>query len=499
MTYDRYSLDAILRHAVALGASDVHVVSGVEPRFRIDGQLRGLPDFPARYTIAELRETLQALFSDEQRAEYDRDFELDMSYTLAGVGRFRLNVYRSLDGIAAAFRPIADTSPSIADLGVPDIVEQMARAPRGLVLVTGPTGSGKSTTLTAMVDLINTERDCHIITVEDPIEFVHASKRALVTQREVGADTRSFAEALRRILRQDPDVILIGELRDLETIRIALTAAETGQLVLATLHTQGAAKTLDRIVDAFPASQQAQIKSQLASTLRGVISQTLLPRASGRGRVLATEVLVQTPAVSNLIHEGQVQQLYSAMQTGSAQGMHTMDQSLRGLVERGLVSQSDARALLEDSKALDNLVVYGPGFDSEDWSEPGLPPAISPATVDRPGFSDRDRDGDVPRRELQTAPLPLSRRSGAHSHLSDEFSAPPVPRPLSSGTPLLASDDFGGGGLPSMAAGGFPGAAAESTEADLLARLASRHGEGQAGEGQSFVELPGVGFPPSKE
>lgn len=454
MPYTRQSLDDILRLSVQVGASDVHLASGVEPRFRRDGRLVPIPEFSAEYALDELRSTLHSIMTDEQKATYDRDYELDLSYTLAGAGRFRVNVYRALDGIAAAFRLISDIAPSFASLGIPAIAADLARAPRGLVLVTGPTGSGKSTTLTAMVDLINSERDCHIITVEDPIEFLHTSKRALVTQREVGTDTRSFGEALRRILRQDPDVILVGELRDLETIQVALTAAETGQLVLATLHTQGAAKTINRIVDAFPAHQHSQVKSQLASTLKGVISQTLLRRAQGSGRVLATEVMVQTPAVLNLIREGEVQQLYSVMQTGSAQGMHTMDQSLRALVEHGVVSQREAQALLEDPRALDNVVVRVNDFDVDEWFQADGPQISEPDSVSFDAIVSTDRGATGPVRTPEFSPV-VAPVAPAVSHAAE-----PV-------VPVL-----GAGQLSSF--GGFPAPVTPQTSAQVF-------GEQQAG------------------
>ena len=274
-------------------------------------------------------------------------------------------------GIAAAFRPIPDTVRPLESMGLPPVIRKLGMLPRGLVLVTGPTGSGKSTTLAGMIDAINTDRSVHVVTVEDPIEFVHVNKRALINQREVGTDTHSFQEALRRVLRQDPDVILIGELRDLETMEVAMTAAETGHLVFGTLHTQGAANSINRIVDAFPAHQQNQVRTQLADTLQGVVSQTLLKHASGSGRVAATEIMVRTPAVANLIREGQVSQLYSAMQTGSSYGMHTLDQELKRLVSEGTISINEALRVVVDPSTLEGVMApNNAGRNLDQWAQP---------------------------------------------------------------------------------------------------------------------------------
>lgn len=362
-------LDEILTVAAGHRASDVHVTAGQPARIRVDGDLIAMPEFADPLSAAWLETALFEIMSPAQRSEFTSHHEVDFSHEVRGTGRFRVNTFRQLGQVAAAFRLVEERAASLTELGVPPIARELALKPRGLVLVTGPTGSGKSTTLTAMVDIINSEVPAHVITIEDPIEFIHRSKVALVHQREIGSDTESFAEALRRVLRQDPDVILIGELRDPESIAIALSAAETGQLVLATLHTQGAAKTINRIVDAFPAHQQSQVRSQLGDTLQGVISQTLLPLAQSDGRVVATEVLVQTPAVANLIREGQVQQLYSAMQAGSGVGMRTMDQSLRELVEEGIVSHNVARSYLLDPHTLDGVRVKARDLDAGDWLE----------------------------------------------------------------------------------------------------------------------------------
>lgn len=367
MTSESVGIDRLLFEANAARASDVHLSADESPRMRVDGALLEIPGFREPLSAAWVETSMLAIMTPRQRTEFGDESEVDLSHDVPGVGRFRVNAFRQLGNVAAAFRLIPETAASLEELGVPSVARDLALRPRGLVLVTGPTGSGKSTTLTAMVDVINNEVPAHIITIEDPIEYIHRGNRALIHQREIGTDTASFSEALRRVLRQDPDVILIGELRDPESISVALSAAETGQLVLATLHTQGAAKSINRIVDAFPAHQQSQVRSQLGDSLQGVISQTLLPLAQSNGRVLATEVLVQTPAVANLIREGQVQQLYTAMQSGSALGMHTMDQSLRELVESGQVAQQVAQSFLVDSHTLDGVRVRPRDLDAEAW------------------------------------------------------------------------------------------------------------------------------------
>lgn len=372
-------LDAILRSSAAAGASDTHFSADGPALQRLDGSLAPVAGYPGPIPAAVLLDELLAMMGPSHREDYRSTGEVDLSYTVTGVGRFRVNVFRQLGQVAAAFRLIASRAFTLDELGAPTIARELALRPRGLVLVTGPTGSGKSTTLTAMIDIINETKHDHIVTVEDPIEFVHTSKRSLVHQREVGADTRSFAEALRRVLRQDPDVILIGELRDPESISTALTAAETGHLVLSTLHTQGAAKSINRIVDAFPAHQQNQVRSQLGDTLQGVISQTLLPKAQGGGRVIATEVLVSTPAVANLIRENQISQLYNAMQAGEGHGMHTLDQSLKRLVEEGEVAAATARHYLTDDHTLDDVRVRPRDYDAEAWLAAGSAPGVAAA------------------------------------------------------------------------------------------------------------------------
>ena len=361
-------LTQLLGVAARQGASDVHLTASAIPLMRIDGDLVPVPGYQEPITRDWAESATLGLMSDAQRAEFATRHEVDLAHAAPGIGRFRVNVFRQLGDIAMALRFIPDRVFTLEELGAPAIAKDLALRPRGLVLLTGPTGSGKSTTLTAMVDLINNTRPVHVVTIEDPIEFHHESKRALIHQREVGSDTASFAEALRRVLRQDPDVILVGELRDPESISTALSAAETGHLVLSTLHTQGAAKSINRIVDVFSADKQHQIRTQLGDTLQGIISQTLLPRAQSEGRTIATEVLVNTPAVANLIREGQVSQLYSTMQAGQSVGMHTLDQDLRRLVGAGVIAPAVARTFASDPKSLDGVHVRPSDLDAESWS-----------------------------------------------------------------------------------------------------------------------------------
>ncbi len=362
------TLTELLRIGARAGASDVHITAEAPPLMRVDGDLVGIPGHPEPLVDAWVREAAFGLMNTGQRAEFERHHEVDLAHAAEGIGRFRVNVFRQLGALAMALRFIPDRVFTLEQLGAPAIAHDLALRARGLVLLTGPTGSGKSTTLTAMVDIINSTRPVHIVTIEDPIEFHHTSRRALIHQREVGSDTNSFAEALRRVLRQDPDVILVGELRDPESISTALSAAETGHLVLSTLHTQGAAKAVNRIVDVFPSDQQHQIRAQLGDTLQGVISQTLLPRAQTNGRTIATEVLINTPAVANLIREGQVAQLYTAMQAGASDGMHTLDQDLRRLVGEGVIAAHVARTFAADPASLDGVHVRPADLDAESWS-----------------------------------------------------------------------------------------------------------------------------------
>ncbi|MDN5346858.1 MAG: twitching motility protein PilT [Clostridia bacterium] len=325
----------ILQAAAAKGASDVHLTVGLPPVFRYLGELLPQENWPPLQTA--VTEELARQLLGERWPEFATQGELDFAYSLSGIGRFRVNVFRQRGSVAAAIRLIPARVPSLEELGLPPVVGELADQPHGLVLVTGPTGSGKTTTLAAMIDRINHQRSCHIITLEDPIEYLHQHKKSMVNQREIGSDSPSFASALRAALRQDPDVILVGEMRDLETVATAITAAETGHLVLTTLHTSSAVQSVDRIIDVFPPHQQGQIRIQLADTLAGVITQQLLPRADGKGRVAAVEVLIATPAVRNLIREGKTHQIVSAMQTGGRFGMQTMEMSLKQLSARGII------------------------------------------------------------------------------------------------------------------------------------------------------------------
>ncbi|WP_369052269.1 type IV pilus twitching motility protein PilT [Kineococcus terrestris] len=321
----------VLVAALAAGASDIHLTSGAAPTVRLSGELSPLEGF-GKLAANDLQQMVYAVLTQKQREQFEANLELDFAYQVPGHSRFRVNVYRQRESVGAAFRRIPFEIKPLEDLGVPPVVGSFASMQRGFVLVTGPTGSGKSTTLASIVDLANRTRKDHIMTVEDPIEFLHRHKGCLINQREVGEDTKSFANALKSVLRQDPDIILVGEMRDLETISVALTAAETGHLVFGTLHTQDAAQTIDRVIDVFPPHQQQQIRVQLAGAIQGVVCQTLCKRADGRGRVVATEVMVATPAIRNLIREGKTHQIASAMQAGAQHGMHTLDQHLADLV-----------------------------------------------------------------------------------------------------------------------------------------------------------------------
>ncbi|MDD5008691.1 MAG: type IV pilus twitching motility protein PilT [Syntrophorhabdaceae bacterium] len=322
-------------------ASDLHLIDGIPPAIRINGELTYLNEDVTYHK--DMREFFDEIVVDQVKKErFRRDQELDFSYELENVARFRINVYHQKGTIAFSVRHVPLTIPRLEDLSLPVILKELTRKPNGLVLVTGPTGSGKSTTLAAMVELINEERSLHIITVEDPIEYVYTARKSILSQREVGDDTKSFSLALRHVLRQDPDVILIGEMRDLETMQAAITAAETGHLVFSTLHTTSAAQTIDRIVDVFPPHQQAQIRSQLSITLQAVITQKLLRRANTKGRVPATEILMATPALRNLIREAKGYQLYGQIEMGKEYGMHTMEQNLSELLKKGIIMREDA-------------------------------------------------------------------------------------------------------------------------------------------------------------
>ena len=341
MTAVVHSIDSLLESTVACGASDLHVTVGAPPSVRVRGELRPLGDFEP-FDPETIRTLVYRILTTEQQKRLELDRQLDLSYGVPGLARFRINVFLQRESFAAVFRVIPDKLKTLEELGLPGGLNELTRLPRGLVLVTGPTGSGKSTTLAAMIDEINRTRPDHIITIEDPIEFLHRHKRCVVNQREIGTDATSFASALRAALRQDPDVILLGEMRDLETIGTALTAAETGHLVFGTLHTQSAASTIDRMIDVFPGEQQDQIRAQIAGSLQGVITQTLLPTANGVGRAAALEIMIPDDAIRNLIRQAKVEQIYTYMQTGSRSGMQTLEQSLAALIADGTVTLETA-------------------------------------------------------------------------------------------------------------------------------------------------------------
>jgi len=327
-------------------ASDLHITEKEPPILRVDGKLHRttLPVLDKE----SLKKMIYGILTNPQKEIFERDLELDFSLALPSVDRFRVNLHIQRGSVEAAFRRVPLAIPTVHELGLPPIVTEMARKPNGLVLVTGPTGVGKTTTLATMIDLINNEKECLIVCIEDPIEFIHSNKKSIIKQREVYSDTRSFAESLRHTLRQDPNVIVVGEMRDLETISTTLTAAETGHLVLATLHTPDAPQTIQRIIDVFPPYQQQQVKLQLADCLQGVISQLLLPKASGHGRILATEVMIATPGIRNLVREQEIEQIPTLMQTGSQYGMKTMDKSLKELFQQGLISLDDAMSKVKN-------------------------------------------------------------------------------------------------------------------------------------------------------
>jgi twitching motility protein PilT len=360
-----YDFADILVAVVQRGASDLHITPGVAPMIRIRGSLVPLEGYP-RMTPTDTREIVYSILNNSQRQRLETDMQLDFSYAVPGKGRFRVNAYFQRGAVAAAFRLIPSKTVPIEQLGLPPVIRDFSRKPRGLVLVTGPTGSGKSTTLASMINEINETRDEHILTIEDPIEFVHSHKRCIINQRELGGDCPSFGLALKAALRQDPDVILVGEMRDMETIGTALTAAETGHLVFATLHTQDAPQTIDRIIDVFPHNQQGQVRMQLAVGLQGIVTQTLVPTADGEGRCVAAEVLVPTPGVRNLIREGKIHQIYSLIQTGANHGMQTMDASLAGLVRAGKITMATAESRSSNPVELRRLIEGGgPTFEPE--------------------------------------------------------------------------------------------------------------------------------------
>jgi twitching motility protein PilT len=352
------NVDDLLRRMVEARASDLHMKAAFPPVLRIHGVLT--PQELPPLTAEGMREALSQIATAEQQALFDRAKELDFSYGAQGIGRFRVNAALQRGSITLALRLVSSNVPTLEELGLPDICRSLVLKPRGLVLVTGPSGSGKSTTLAAMIGYLNEQKQRHVVTIEDPIEFVHEDKRCLISQRELGADTTSFAAALKHALRQDPDVIMVGEMRDLETIALALTAAETGHLVLATLHTPSAAQTIDRIIDSFPPHQQQQVRVQLSLVLEAVLCQTLVPRADRSGRAAAVEVMVATSAVRNLIREGKTFQILNVIQTSSQYGMQTLDQALASLCQRGIITEDDALARCANAEELGRLLTAGP-------------------------------------------------------------------------------------------------------------------------------------------
>jgi twitching motility protein PilT len=358
------SIDELLEHTVALGASDLHITVGSAPIVRVRGRLVAL-DGTDELDADATQALLYRILSTAQQKRLELDKQIDLAHAVPGVARFRVNVYFQRETLGAAFRQIPQDIKSLEELGLPSSLHDLTKKPRGLVLVTGPTGSGKSTTLAALIDEINRTRAEHILTIEDPVEFVHRHKRCIVNQREIGVDATGFGEALRAALRQDPDVILVGEMRDLETIGTALTAAETGHLVFATLHTQSAPSTIDRIIDVFPAVQQEQVRVQLASTLQGVITQTLLPTADGAGRIAALEVLFPDDATRNLIRQGKIEQIYSVMQTNTSRGMQTLEQSLAELTLRKVITKNVAMTATSRPDQFEALLERA-GFETEE-------------------------------------------------------------------------------------------------------------------------------------
>src|SRR5262245_20338638 len=347
----------LLTIMIERGASDLHVTTGTYPQIRLNGRLIGLNQFE-QLTPQDTQRLAYSVLNEGQKQKFEEENELDLSFGIQGLARFRCNVFRQRGAVGCAIRVIPVKIRNFTELGLPTIVEQLAERPKGLVLVTGPTGSGKSTTLAAMIDKINSERSDHIMTIEDPIEFLHNHKKWLVNQREVFSDTHSFKSALKYILRQDPDVVLVGEMRDLETIAAALTIAETGHLTLGTLHTNSCAQTMNRIIDVFPTNQQDQVRAQLALVLEGVRCRQLSPTADGQGCAMALEILIATPAIRNLIREEKIHQIYSAMQAGQKFGMQTMNQSLAGLVQRRRISRDEALNRTTNPEELAELVAY---------------------------------------------------------------------------------------------------------------------------------------------
>jgi twitching motility protein PilT len=348
------NLDNLLMETMVQKASDLHLTVGIPPIIRVNGRL--VPVGNERLMPKDIEEFVHTVLNDTQKGIYEDMGEIDLSYSVAGIGRFRVNVYRQRGSDAMALRAVGLKIPTLQDLNHPPVLADLSRRNRGLILVTGPTGSGKSTTLAAMINQINNERNCHILTLEDPIEFLHRHGKSMINQREITHDTKTYANALRAALREDPDVILVGEMRDLETIGIAITAAETGHLVLSTLHTIGASKTIDRVVDVFPPYQQQQVKIQLSAVLEGIISQQLIEKADGTGRVAALEILVATPAIRNLVREGKTHQIDSSVQTGAKYGMKSMDMSLIELYRNGLITRDSLLTYCVDREIVSRMI-----------------------------------------------------------------------------------------------------------------------------------------------
>jgi twitching motility protein PilT len=378
------SLSELLHKLSEFGGSDLHITTGTAPLVRVHGEIRPLDGYRP-LSSSETKQLAYSVLTDAQKHRFEENLELDFSFGVKGLSRFRANIFNQRGAVGAVFRAIPYEIKSFDDLGLPQVVKDLCNKPRGLVLVTGPTGSGKSTTLAAMIDKINKERHEHILTIEDPIEFLHNHKNCIVNQREVNADTKGFAQALRTALRQDPDVVLVGEMRDLETIESALRIAETGHLTFATLHTNSAVSTINRIIDVFPSMQQAQVRAQLSLTLEGILCQTLLPKADGRGRALAMEILIPNSAIRNLIREDKVHQVYSMMQTGQDQhGMQTFNQSLATLFHKRQITRELAMQRTSNTNELRDLIDRGAGLNTGNGSSPrpAMPPNYAQA---RPG------------------------------------------------------------------------------------------------------------------
>jgi twitching motility protein PilT len=374
------SLSDLLHRLSELGGSDLHITTGTAPLVRVHGEIRPLDGYRP-LTASETKQLAYSVLTDAQKHRFEENLELDFSFGVKGLSRFRANIFNQRGAVGAVFRAIPYEIKSFDELGLPSVVKDLCGKPRGLVLVTGPTGSGKSTTLAAMIDKINKERHEHILTIEDPIEFLHNHKNCIVNQREVNADTKGFAEALRTALRQDPDVVLVGEMRDLETIESALRIAETGHLTFATLHTNSAVSTINRIIDVFPSMQQAQVRAQLSLTLEGILCQTLLPKADGRGRAMAMEILIPNSAIRNLIREDKVHQIYSMMQTGQdLHGMQTFNQSLATLFHKRQITRELAMQRTSNTNELRDLIDRGAGLNTGNGAQgarPGMPPAYT--------------------------------------------------------------------------------------------------------------------------